>query len=173
MPMIDAYIPEGALEAKAEARLFEELTEILIKHEGMDPADERVRNVTWIFLHRPKVYRGGVPAEQAIYRITSTVPEGQYTDQARAGLVKEVAEAVARAEGVGLEDVKTRIWIFPVEMPDGEWGSGGVIRHLPDIMEALGGGASRKLGTKRLAAKRTRDLIKILETALTLAKQGR
>jgi phenylpyruvate tautomerase PptA (4-oxalocrotonate tautomerase family) len=97
MPMIDAYIPEGALEANAENRLLEGLTDILIKHEGLDPADQRVRAVTWIFLHRPKIYRAGTAARQAVYRITPAVPEGQYTDEARASLVKEVTEAVARA----------------------------------------------------------------------------
>lgn len=173
MPMIDAYIPGGALEAEAEARLIEELTEILIRHEGMDPADERIRAVSWTFVHRPQVYRGGMPAAQAIYRIVPSVPEGQYTDEARASLVKEVAEAVARAEGVDPGEVRARIWIFPTEIPDGGWGSGGAIRHLPDIMAAFGGEPGWKLGAERLAAKRTRDLITILETALAQAKQGR
>ena len=87
MPMIDTFIPDGALAPEAEARLMRELTEILIRHEGLDPQDERVRNVTWIFVHRPaSVYRAGVPAGAPIYRITPTVPEGQYTDEARASL---------------------------------------------------------------------------------------
>jgi phenylpyruvate tautomerase PptA (4-oxalocrotonate tautomerase family) len=91
MPMIDAYIPGDALEANAENRLLEELTDILIRHEGMDPADQRVRSVTWILLPRPKIYRAGAASRQPVYRITPAVPEGQYTDAARASLVKEVS----------------------------------------------------------------------------------
>ena len=38
MPMLDAYIPAGALEEQAEKRLLAELTDILIVNEGADPA---------------------------------------------------------------------------------------------------------------------------------------
>ncbi|WP_300303215.1 hypothetical protein [Ferrovibrio sp.] len=170
MPMIDAYIPENALTPEAEARLFEELTDILIRHEGMDPANERIRGVTWLFLHRPTIFRAGVPTTQPIYRIVPSVPEGQYTDAARQGLVRQVTEAVARAEGAPVEAVGGRVWVFPTEIFDGGWGSRGVIRTLPDIMEYFGGEALRLVGEKRLAAKRQRDLAAMLETALAAVR---
>jgi phenylpyruvate tautomerase PptA (4-oxalocrotonate tautomerase family) len=172
MPMIDAYIPEGVLSVDAEATLFRELTDILIRHEGLDPANKRIRDVTWIFLHRPIVFRAGEPARAPVYRITPTVPEGQYTDERRAGLVKEVTEAVARAEGMPVEAVSARVWVFPTEIFDGGWGSRGVIRRITDIMEYFGGAELRELGEKRLAAKRQKDLISMLETALQLARNG-
>jgi hypothetical protein len=56
--MIDAFVPEGALESKAEERLFNELTEILIRLEGFEPTNERARAASWISLHRPKVVSG-------------------------------------------------------------------------------------------------------------------
>lgn len=161
MPMIDVYIPERALEAKAEARLMEELTEILIRHEGMDPANERIRAVTWIFLHRPKVFRAGAPAVKPCYRIVPSVPEGQYTEEARASLVKDVAEAVTRAEGGTFEEVSARVWVFPTEVFDGGWGSRGAIQRLPDIMHHFGGEPLRQLGIQRLAAKRARDVAQV------------
>jgi phenylpyruvate tautomerase PptA (4-oxalocrotonate tautomerase family) len=166
MPMIDAYIPEGALNPRAEAQLMAELTEILIKHEGLDPSSERVRDVTWIFMHRPTVYRAGLPATAPIYRITPTVPEGQYTDEARANLVKDVTDAVARAETVPSAEIGSRVWIFPTEIFDGGWGSRGVIRRLPEIMEYFGGSEFRTLGEKRLAAKRRNEVIALLEETL-------
>ena len=170
MPMIDAYIPEGALDPKAEARLMEELTEILIRHEGMDPSNERIRDVTWIFVHRPQVYRAGSRAASPIYRVTPTVPEGQYNDEARAGLVKEVTEAVARAEGGNFNEVSPRVWVFPTEIFDGGWGSRGVVRRLPDIMDYFGGAQQRLVGEKRLAAKRRRDVAAFLAAALDIAR---
>ena len=167
MPMIDVFIPEGALASAAEATLMCELTEILIRHEGLDPQDERVRDVTWIFVHRPaQVYRAGVPAAAPIYRITPTVPEGQYTDEARVSLVKEVTEAVARAEGVDAEEIGRRVWVFPTEVYDGGWGGRGVVHRLPEIMEYFGGAELRALGEKRLAAKRRRDAEVLLEAML-------
>ena len=39
MPMLDAYIPEGALSEAAEERLLAELTDLLIVNEGADPSN--------------------------------------------------------------------------------------------------------------------------------------
>lgn len=172
MPMIDLYIPEGALAAPAEAKLCQELTTILIRHEGLDPTDRRVRDVTWIFLHRPQIFRGGEKAAAPIYRVTPSVPEGQYTDEARASLVKDVTEAVARAEGKPLDEVSARVWVFPTEIFDGGWGSRGVIRRITDIMEYFGGAEFRRMGEQRLLAKRKRDLAILFEAAARIAAQN-
>lgn len=173
MPMIDAFIPDGALTPEAESRLMEELTDILIRHEGLDPRDDRVRDVTWIFVHRPaRIYRAGAVATAPIYRITPTVPEGQYTDEARAGLVGEVTEAVARAEGTPGDDIGRRVWVFPTEIGDGGWGGRGVVRRLPEILEYFGGPQGKALGEERLAAKRRKDALAILEAVMPALRAG-
>ncbi|MEW6644850.1 MAG: Tautomerase enzyme [Pseudomonadota bacterium] len=169
MPMIDAYIPEGALGAEAEARLMEELTTILIGHEGLDPANPRTRSSTWVLLHRVTTYQAGVRSKAPLYRVVPTVPEGQYTDEARAGLVRDVTAAIARAEGGDPAEVATRVWVFPTEIFDGGWGGRGVIRHLPDIMAYFGGAdadAFRREGELRLASKRRGDIVAGLRTLL-------
>ena len=79
--MLDAFLPEGALELNAELQLLNELTEILIRLEGFDRASERARAATWIFLHRPKVFVAGSPAVLPRYRFITSVPEGQYTEK--------------------------------------------------------------------------------------------
>lgn len=53
MPMLDAYIPEGALDPDAEKQLMGTLTNTLLTWEGADPEDERARSIGWVFLHRP------------------------------------------------------------------------------------------------------------------------
>ncbi|VWC55228.1 tautomerase family protein [Burkholderia lata] len=172
MPMIDVTIPEGALAPQAEAQLMAELTDTLIRHEGLDPDNPRVRDVTWIFVHRPAaVYRAGALAPAPIYRIVPTVPEGQYTDAARAGLIADVTAAVARAEGVPIDGVATRVWVFPTEIDDGCWGSRGVVRRLPDIMDYFGGAPLRALGEQRLAIKRRTDAIVALEALLAAMRE--
>jgi len=172
MPMIDLYIPEGALAPMNEDRLVGELVDILIRAEGFDPTDEKIRGVTWTFLHRPKVYRAEKRVDMPVYKIVPTVPEGQYDDEARAQLVKDVTEAVARAEGANITDVGSRVWVFPSEIPDGGWGSRGVIRRLPDIMEYFHGADGRETGVQRLAAKRRRDGAENLETLTTAVRQA-
>jgi phenylpyruvate tautomerase PptA (4-oxalocrotonate tautomerase family) len=172
--MIDTFIPDGALTPTAEAKLMYELTEILIRHEGLDPQEVRVRDVTWIFVHRPaQVYQAGVLAAAPVYRIVPTAPEGQYTDEARASLVKEVTEAVARAEGTTLEEIGRRVWVFPTEVYDGGWGGRGVVRRLPEIMEYFGGAEFKELGEKRLATKRRKDAAVILEAVIQSLRDDR
>lgn len=182
MPMIDVTIPEGALKPEAEERLLKEVTDILIRAEGFTPETNKVaQSVTWLFLHRPAaVYVAGARSETPRYRIVTTVPEGQYTDAARAALVKEITDAVVRADGRQPKDVARGVWVFPVEMPDGEWGARGAIRRLPEIQADLGGGEvdrpagldNHKVGQERLARRRRAKALALLEGALDATRKG-
>ncbi|MHC2435449.1 tautomerase family protein [Bradyrhizobium sp. USDA 4451] len=173
MPMIDVTIPEGALSPEAEARLIKELGDILIGHEGFDPANRIAQSVTVVFLHRPAaVYVAGQPSPSPRYRIVPTVPEGQYTEASRAALVKDVTDAVVRADGGSFEDVAAQVWVFPTEVPDGQWGSRGVIRPLPDIQAFIAGEHERKVGEARLARRRRVKALELLAGALDAARRG-
>ncbi|MGY3532903.1 tautomerase family protein [Bradyrhizobium sp. USDA 4452] len=173
MPMIDVTIPEGALEPDAEARLIKELGDILIGHEGFDPANKVAKGVTVVFLHRPAaVYVAGAPSPSPRYRIVPTVPEGQYTEASRAALVKDVTDAVVRADGGSFEDVAPQVWVFPTEIPDGQWGSRGVIRPLPDIQAFIAGEHEREVGEERLARRRRVKALELLGGALDAARRG-
>jgi phenylpyruvate tautomerase PptA (4-oxalocrotonate tautomerase family) len=173
MPMIDALIPEGALKPEAEERLLAELTDILIRLEGFDPTNQRARDVTVIFLHRPvAVFVAGSRSTSPRYRIIPTVPEGQYTDKTRKALLKEVTEAVARAEGGSVKDVGPRVWVFPTEIPDGLWGSRGMIRPLPDILGFIVGEHERSAAEAKIAARRRKNAVVMLAAALDAAREG-
>ena len=169
MPMIDAFIPDDALEPKAEAQLFNELTEILIRLEGFEPTNERARAATWIFLHRPKVFRAGSPSALPQYRFILSVPEGQYDDEICRAVIKEVTEAVARAESGTFEEVSQRVWVFPTEVPDGRWGGRGVVRRLPDILAYLVGEHERQVAEDKLADRRRKEAVAILAAVLDAA----
>ena len=173
MPMIDAYIPEGALKTDAEERLLKELTDILITHEGFDPANQRAQNVSVIFLHRPaRLFVAGAPSKLPRYRIVPMVPEGQYSDESRKALVKDVAEAVARAEGGSPEEAGPRVWVFPTEMPNGLWGSRGAIQSLPDILAFIVGEHERPAAEAKLADRRRSNGLAVLEAALDAVRGG-
>jgi phenylpyruvate tautomerase PptA (4-oxalocrotonate tautomerase family) len=155
MPMIDALIPENALTPEAEARLLKEMTDILIRAEGYEPDNEIAQSVSFLFLHRPAaIFVGGAPSASPRYRIITSAPEGQYTDAAREAVVREITEAIARAEGVTFEQIARRVWIFPTEIPDGQWGGAGRINKLPDIHAMIAGEHDRKTGEERLARRR-------------------
>jgi phenylpyruvate tautomerase PptA (4-oxalocrotonate tautomerase family) len=154
MPMLDAYIPEGALSADAERQLLGELTDLLLRHEGADPADERTRSIAWVFVHRPQVYVGGAPAQAPHYRFVCQVPEGQYNEKRRAAVTAEMTEALARAEGGSWPQPEQRVWVFTSEIPDGTWGALGSVMRLPDIVGFVAGDAGRQYAERALAERR-------------------
>src|SRR5438034_819287 len=99
MPMLDAYIPDGALTPEAERKLLATCTELLLEHEGADPTNERFRSLAWVFVHRHETYVAGAPADAPHYRFVCQVPEGQYDDQRRAAVTKAMTDALVEAEG--------------------------------------------------------------------------
>lgn len=134
MPMLDAYIPAGALSPDAESTLLAKLTDILIVNEGADPTNPQVRSIAWLFVHRPEmVYVAGSPAEAPRYRFVASVPEGQYDAERREAMAREVTEAVLDAESGAHDRDASRVWVFTPEIPDGTWGALGRIVTLADI----------------------------------------
>jgi phenylpyruvate tautomerase PptA (4-oxalocrotonate tautomerase family) len=154
MPMLDAYIPEGALRPEAERQLLGELTDLLLRHEGADPTDERTRSIAWVFVHRPQVYVAGAPAQAPCYRFICQVPEGQYNDERRAAVTAEMTAALAKAEDGRWPDAQDRVWVFTLEIPDGNWGAMGRVVRLPDIAGFVAGDAGRQYAERTLAARR-------------------
>jgi phenylpyruvate tautomerase PptA (4-oxalocrotonate tautomerase family) len=142
--MLDAFIPEGALTPEAEQSLLRELTDILLRNEGADPADPMARSIAWVFLHRPAaVFVAGDPATEPRYRIIASVPEGQFDDERRRSMVKEVTDAVLAAELGARQPDPMRVWVFATEVPDGTWGGAGRINTLADIASYVLGDPQR------------------------------
>ncbi|HJW09347.1 MAG TPA: hypothetical protein VJ483_06900 [Holophagaceae bacterium] len=151
MPMIDAFIPEQALATAAEQELIRRVTDLVIREEIGDPANERAQNASWVFVHRPVVYVAGAPAPLPRYRFIISVPEGQFDPERRAAVVRGITEAVALAEGRSMEVVEGRVWVITVEIPDGTWGTRGRIVRLPEMLTVLLGDQGREAALERLA----------------------
>ncbi len=154
MPMLDAFIPEGALTPEAEKELLSTLTDVLLRNEGADPSDPVARSIAWVFLHHPaSVHVAGEPADEPRYRIIASVPQGQFDPERRQKMVEEVTEAVLDAEEGSRERDPSRVWVFANEIPDGTWGGGGRIVTLADIAGLVLGDAEkgRDYAEQRLA----------------------
>jgi phenylpyruvate tautomerase PptA (4-oxalocrotonate tautomerase family) len=171
MPMLDAYIPEGALSPNAERELLAKLTDLLLIHEGVDPTNEQARKLAWVFVHRPQVYVAGTLPKAPRYRFICQVPEGEYNDERRAAVTAAMTQAVAEAEGGAWRNPELRVCIFTCEVPDGWWGGGGRILRLADIYEVgwpakLGmDGLPREAAEQVLAAHRRQQAEKLLAAA--------
>lgn len=165
MPMLDAFIPEGALKPGAEATLMRELTDLLMRHEGVDPSNQVAREVSVVFLHRPKIFVAGAPATSVRYKFVSSVLESLYDDDRRAAIVRDVTAAVARAEGTTFENVAPRVWVFPFDVPDGCWGGRGVIVRVGDFLARVLGPTARAEGERPFAEHRRKEALAIVEAA--------
>lgn len=158
MPMLDVYIPEGTFAADREAALMNQITEILIRHEGFDPAEPAAWSASWVFLHRPAVvYVDGARADAPHYKVVPSVPEGQLDAGKRAGVVREVTEAILDAENGAWPRDRGRIWVFPTEILEGHWGGRGEIMPLKRILSRLTGDDIErvaKLAAERITASR-------------------
>jgi phenylpyruvate tautomerase PptA (4-oxalocrotonate tautomerase family) len=157
MPMLDAYIPAGALSPLAERALISQLTDLLLRHEGADPSDPRARALAWVFLHRPdEVFVAGERAAEPRYRFVASVPEGQFDDERRAAIVRDITDAVLRAENAAHPYDVNRVWVFTNEIPDGTWGGAGRINRLADIVGHVVGDTDkgRAYAEQRLAERR-------------------
>jgi phenylpyruvate tautomerase PptA (4-oxalocrotonate tautomerase family) len=170
MPMLDAYIPEGALSPDAERELVGKLTDALLEHEGVDPANERGRKLAWVFVHRPEVYVGGAPPRMPRYRFICQVPEGQYNDERRAAVTAAITRAVADAEDGAWPHPEFRVCVFALEVPDGTWGGDGRIIRLPDIYELVwppnpGTDGKPREAAEQVLAERRRHVADVILTA--------
>jgi phenylpyruvate tautomerase PptA (4-oxalocrotonate tautomerase family) len=154
MPLLDVYIPLGALNAEPEADLVARLTDLLFTHEGVNPENPRARELAWVWVHRPaRVFVAGQPADRPRYKLVPQVPEGQYDDQRRAAILADVTEAVLDAEEqMGRTRDPNVVWVFPTEIPDGTWGVAGEIVRLGDI-------AARVLGSPEIGQSYARRVL--------------
>jgi phenylpyruvate tautomerase PptA (4-oxalocrotonate tautomerase family) len=165
MPMLDAYIPEGALTKEAERKLLSKCTDLLLEHEGADPTNEMARSIAWVFVHRPEMYVAGAPATEPRYRFVCQVPEGQYNAERRAAVTRAMTDALIEAEGGKWPNPEARVWVFTNEVPEGTWGGLGRVVGLGDIAAFVAGDEGRANAEQRIAERRREEARAIVEAA--------
>lgn len=143
MPMIDLTYPEGALEPEARAEAIDKLTGVFLRLEGA-PDNAATRALSWTIVHElpaDAINVGGRPAEQPVFRLVLTLPEGtllhgpnMFATQSRAQLVREVSEIILEAEGTEYSSAEAgRVMVLIQEIKDGSWGGMGTTFSMTDI----------------------------------------
>ncbi len=136
MPQLDLYVPAGAMESGKKASLMSTLTDLLFKWEGV-PQDSPNKAFAWAYIHDmpPDGHAvGGKLAtlfDQPRYRVVVTVPEGVLNAESKAGLVADVTQAIADIEGKALNESRTRVTCYILDVADGGYGVAGRIFRLP------------------------------------------
>jgi hypothetical protein len=115
--MVDAFIPEHALSANAEAALIHEITGLLRKLKELVPSNQKALDVSAFSVHRPRERIDGVRTQLPFYLLTWE-PESQYSANVRATAVREMTAVFARAERSRIEEIASRLWVFPREVAE-------------------------------------------------------
>jgi phenylpyruvate tautomerase PptA (4-oxalocrotonate tautomerase family) len=152
MPLVNVTAPRGALNAQQRAELSEKLTRVLLRIEsGMEEESENpaARSISQILIHEvePTAWAVGgkfdnsFVSEGGRFLTVVTVPEHALKGEGKKErMVAAVHDTVRQVLNLPPENgVKWSPGVIVQEVPDGNWGVGGVIRRMPDIVAYVRG----------------------------------
>jgi phenylpyruvate tautomerase PptA (4-oxalocrotonate tautomerase family) len=138
LPVIDVFVPRGALSPQAEKALLARLTDIALLAAGLE-ATSANRHETSVFLHRPaEVYAPGTAGASPGYLVFCSVAEGELREERRSALVADVRGAVLDAEHAARRASSARVWVFATEVPAAESGSRRSTRRIRRLAGMMG-----------------------------------
>ena len=140
MPMIDITMTEGALSSEPRQKLMNELSDIVLKYEGFE-GNEMAKQFAFAWINELKkenfTKEGQIP-DEAYYRLLITTPEGAVDEKDKSALVREVTQAVMRAEGSEYtSENRRRVFCILDTVTEGNWGGSGRILHLQALRERI------------------------------------
>lgn len=137
---ITLTVPEGIFNSDDEAKVFSELTDALLRIEGLQDNAFMVPNVvgTLNILPRNRIFAGGAPAAAAFVELKLPAV-ALASPEKKQHFVERATEILARAAGGKL--VRERIWVNVVYAEDGAWGIGGRAYDNGALGQAIGAAA--------------------------------
>jgi phenylpyruvate tautomerase PptA (4-oxalocrotonate tautomerase family) len=135
MPLVEVIHPEGAFSADAKEMLLQNLSATCLRWEGVE-VNDTTQSVAWVYLdERPResMSAGGRPLTQNIYRVDVSVMAGFMDYERIDGMVKEITEAILKADGTDGAG-GPRVFVIINEVPSGTWGVDG--RVWPTVFTA-------------------------------------
>jgi phenylpyruvate tautomerase PptA (4-oxalocrotonate tautomerase family) len=135
MPLVEVIHPEGAFSADAKKILLENLSATCLRWEGVE-VNDTTQSVAWVYLdERPResMSAGGRPLTQNVYRVNVSVMVGFMDYDRIDGMVKEITEAILKADGTDGTGAP-RVFVIINEVPSGTWGVDG--RVWPTVFTA-------------------------------------
>jgi phenylpyruvate tautomerase PptA (4-oxalocrotonate tautomerase family) len=125
MPIIDVYGAADLFPAGTDRLLAEELTDALLRAEGVAAPSPLHLDNTAAYVHRlptPVVHTARTASARTV-RVQVLTPPGALNRAAQKRLVAEVTEIVARISGDPSQAART--WVLLTEAAEGGWGIAG------------------------------------------------
>ena len=128
MPMIDVFVPQGALPDAMLAALAGDIAQAALREEGY-AGSRFAASVTWTYVHEMPAGRllvGAGPCTSPVWRVEVASPAGSLTPRAKARLADEVAGLVQAASRDAEDRTPAgRVWCLFHDIAEGEWFAGG------------------------------------------------
>lgn len=143
MPFVEVFSSaSSSLSEEKRKRISERLVSEVMEGEGA-PDNEATRSLSWLVWHEPQLWSIGGRAvqagERAFYVVRVSMPAASLDDEKRAEVVKRVTQVLADAD-----DDPDRFYQAPPvsfvlinEVPEGNWGSAGMVFRFPDIVSYI------------------------------------
>lgn len=140
MPIIDLTLTQGRFTVEQKAALARDLTQCLLKCD-VTRDNPKAPAINWCYIHElppEHVYVAGEPESAPHYRVDITVMHGAMSPPVKDQIVQDMTHVLLTAEGHRPNPLNaSRVWITFHEIEDGNWGAGGRIYRLADLMAYL------------------------------------
>ena len=127
MPMIDLFVPQGALPAETLTALAGRIVAAVHAEEGYT-GSHFAACVSWTYVHEIPLGRllmGTEPCRVPIWRVEIATPADSLDTAAKARLGREIARLVLTAEGTTYDAAQAgRVWCLFRDPSEGEWFAG-------------------------------------------------
>ncbi|MGR6917398.1 tautomerase family protein [[Actinomadura] parvosata] len=143
MPFVELFVPKGTLDQEHRDRIGGRLVSEVMIAEGA-PDNEAARSISWLVVNEIDAwFVGGRPlpaGEKPKYVVRVGVPAGSMNDDKRRDIVRRVTRVLADADADPERFTQpATAWVHINEIPEGNWGAGGEIVRIEDIVTLVAG----------------------------------
>lgn len=156
MPFVEVYSSAStSLTDEKRREVSERLVSEVMEGEGA-PDNENTRSISWLVWHEPQLWSIGgrpvQPGERPFFAVRVSMPAASVDDEKKAEVVRRVTKVLADAD-----DDPDRFYAAPPvsfvlinEVPEGNWGSAGMIFRFEDVVSYIVKGVPGQLSQEKV-----------------------
>jgi YHS domain-containing protein len=180
---MEVFIPTGILNESGRRQLGQRLIAEVLQG-GAPEVVARARAMTQVIVHEGLMTGGHAAgaSDPSAYVVRAHMPAGHSNDRMRAELVSRITRVLRELDGnPERADEEPRVWVYLVEVPDGQIGALGTVQRLSDIMQMVlapgGARTARRVPSAEPAPDTAIDpicgmTVALTDAAITLEHEG-